>query len=63
MRNGTKWRTTRTRTTTTSTQVIPWSLADGRRQKEANKYRNVGNSYQSNWEKSTEKESGRLKAR
>ena len=35
VRKWTKWRTTRTRTTTrTSTQVIPWSLADGRRQKE-----------------------------
>ena len=33
MRKRTKWRT-RTRTTTTTTiQVIPWSLADGRRQK------------------------------
>jgi len=30
MRNWTKWRT---KTTTTTTQVIPWSLAVGRRQK------------------------------
>ena len=33
MRKWTKWRRT-TRTTRTTTQVIPWSLADGRRQKE-----------------------------
>ena len=32
MRNWTKWRTT-TRRRTTTTHVIPWSLADGRRQK------------------------------